>query len=220
MFAEFRDVQNRNFVVHGLTRMDGTFAVELPVGLYDVYAGDARSLDRLSRSRRVAVTGGLTEIPEPVEADALSSDLESFLPELMAEQRVRATAVAVVEDGRIVYSRTFGVDASATPATRDTLFRVASITKPITTMTVLSMVESGEWTLDEPLATYWIAPDIADDERHSELTSRLALRHLTGLPNWRELCWKAWVIKPETYSMSCTMTGQAWETRCCGLTVA
>jgi CubicO group peptidase (beta-lactamase class C family) len=52
-------------------------------------------------------------------------------------------------------------------------------------MVALKLVSSGQWNLDEPLAKYWIDPDIANDPRNKALTTRLVLSHQTGFPNWR-----------------------------------
>jgi len=52
-------------------------------------------------------------------------------------------------------------------------------------MLTLKLVETGQWDLDEPLAHYWIDPDIANDPYLMKLTTRLVLSHQTGFPNWR-----------------------------------
>lgn len=47
-------------------------------------------------------------------------------------------------------------------------------------MLTLRLVSSGEWNLDEPLANYWVDPDVASDPRHKLLTTRHVLSHRTG----------------------------------------
>jgi CubicO group peptidase (beta-lactamase class C family) len=49
----------------------------------------------------------------------------------------------------------------------------------------LKLVEAGKLTLDEPLSSYWIDPDIKDNPFHTLLTARIILSHQTGFPNWR-----------------------------------
>jgi CubicO group peptidase (beta-lactamase class C family) len=46
-------------------------------------------------------------------------------------------------------------------------------------------VSAGEWNLDEPLARYWVDPDVQNDPRHAKLTTRHVLTHQSGFPNWR-----------------------------------
>ena len=43
------------------------------------------------------------------------------------------------------------------------------------------------WNLDEPLANYWVDPDVENDPRHKLLTTRHVLTHQSGFPNWRYL---------------------------------
>jgi CubicO group peptidase (beta-lactamase class C family) len=69
----------------------------------------------------------------------------------------------------------------------NTIFNVASLTKPITAIVALKLVSDGKWDLDEPLFKYWIDPDIAKNPNHKLLTTRIILSHQTGFPNWRYL---------------------------------
>ncbi len=69
----------------------------------------------------------------------------------------------------------------------DTLFNVASLTKPITSMVALRLVSQGRWDLDEPLSKYWVDPDLKGDPRLPKLTTRMVLSHQTGFLNWRWL---------------------------------
>ena len=65
--------------------------------------------------------------------------------------------VAMVTDRRgIVYQGAFGVaDAgSGSPMTVDTIFRIASMTKPITSLAVMQLVEQGRLSLDDPAENY------------------------------------------------------------------
>jgi CubicO group peptidase (beta-lactamase class C family) len=92
-----------------------------------------------------------------------------------------ALSVAVVENGRIVYARAFGVgDITArTPATTETRFRIASVTKMFTAVAVMQLVEAGRVRLDEPLATY-----LPDAPHAAEVTIRQLLTHTSGLWNY------------------------------------
>jgi CubicO group peptidase (beta-lactamase class C family) len=52
-------------------------------------------------------------------------------------------------------------------------------------MLTLKLVQSGQWSLDEPLCKYWVDPDVLNDPRHKRLTTRHVLSHQTGFVNWR-----------------------------------
>lgn len=74
----------------------------------------------------------------------------------MAASGVTAMAVAVIEDGQSVWSQGFGtLTLDGGEAVRgDTLFRVASLTKPITAIATLQQVEQGCLQLDVPVSAY------------------------------------------------------------------
>lgn len=82
--------------------------------------------------------------------------LEQHAREAVASGRVPSLALAVVEQGRIVYEQAFGhADlASGRPATVHTAYALASATKPITATAVLQLAERGRIDLDAPAQRY------------------------------------------------------------------
>lgn len=119
-------------------------------------------------------------------ADSCVAGMPARIEALRSQHKLRALGVAIIRGGRIVQEEVYGVDAKGQPATRDALFNVASLTKPIVAMTTLRLVERGDWSLDTPLAKDWVDPDIAADPRSKILTTRHVLQHRTGFPNWRQ----------------------------------
>ena len=111
--------------------------------------------------------------------------LNDFIPHLQEEHAVPAVGVGLIENGRIKYIKVFGEHQNGMRAPDDTIFNVASIAKPVVTMAVLKLVQSGEWDLDEPLFHHWTDPDIKDHPYLQLLTSRHVLTHSTGFRNWR-----------------------------------
>ena len=74
-----------------------------------------------------------------------------------------AGAVTLVwREGRMVHAAATGYAdiASATPLKRDSLFRIASLTKPVTAAAAMSLWEDGLFQLDDPIST--VAPEFAD----------------------------------------------------------
>jgi CubicO group peptidase (beta-lactamase class C family) len=96
-----------------------------------------------------------------------------------------AIGAALIRDGKVVWTGVAGAQTDAQPATRDTLFNVASMTKPVTAELVMRLAQAGRIGLDEPMAAVWMDPDVAGDARAKRLTPRLAISHQTGFPNWR-----------------------------------
>lgn len=111
--------------------------------------------------------------------------LDLSAPAWLAEYGVPSVAVAYIEDGAVQWTRVYGEQSQGVPATPRTLYNVASLAKPVFAEVVMRLVADGRLTLDEPLASHWVDPDVATDARHEKLTLRLALSHRTGFPNWR-----------------------------------
>jgi CubicO group peptidase (beta-lactamase class C family) len=106
---------------------------------------------------------------------------------LLRQHKVPALGLAVIENGKLVSAKVYGELTAGTAAPQNTLFKVASLTKPVVTMLTLRLVAAGKLALDEPLSTYWLDPDIKADPRHQLLTPRIVLTHQTGFANWRYL---------------------------------
>lgn len=82
--------------------------------------------------------------------------LTAFFAAEVAAGKVPGAIVLVQRRGRPAYFQTFGVRDVATkaPMTPDTLFRIYSMTKPITSVTALMLVEEGRLSLSDPVSTY------------------------------------------------------------------
>ena len=97
--------------------------------------------------------------PTPAPADSFPltgeavpgmASVDAVISALMKKWEIPGGAVAIVKDGRLVYARGFGwADVQARqPAAPDALFRIASVSKPITAAAVLRLVEEGKLALD------------------------------------------------------------------------
>ncbi|MGP1351738.1 MAG: serine hydrolase domain-containing protein [Parasphingopyxis sp.] len=115
------------------------------------------------------------------------AELESQIVEWLERYDTPSVSVAWIENRQIVWSGTFGQQGPSQPADAETLYDTASLGKPITAEIVLRLAAEGSISLDEPMASHWLDPDIADDPRAQLLTPRHVLTHQTGLPNWRYL---------------------------------
>ena len=106
------------------------------------------------------------------------------LKQIITDANLPAIAIGIIENGELKQIYAEGTIPSG-KVQQNTIFDVASITKTITTLLTLQLVDDKEWNLDEPLAKYWIDPDVKDDPRHKKLTTRHVLSHSTGFKNWR-----------------------------------
>jgi CubicO group peptidase (beta-lactamase class C family) len=136
------------------------------------------------------------EVP-PVDGPR-AAQLDSAFPALLGAHGVATAGVGVLRGGKLVWTGYYGEQAPGVPASRGTLFNVASITKTVAAETVLRLAAAGKLSLDEPMATSWADPDVVGDARHRALTPRRALAHRTGFPNWRGRDKLAFLADPGT----------------------
>ena len=111
---------------------------------------------------------------------------EQRVLDLMQTYGVPGGAVAVVRDGRLIYARGFGyADVEhRTPVQPDALFRIASVSKPITSAAIMKLVEDGKLGLDDrvaPLIAHLTpAPGATVDPRWEQITIQELLDHTGG----------------------------------------
>ena len=82
--------------------------------------------------------------------------LTEFFKAEVAAGKVPGAMLLVQRRGQPAYFESFGVRDVATkaPMTPDTLFRIYSMTKPITSVTAMMLVQEGKLSLDEPVSKY------------------------------------------------------------------
>ncbi len=127
------------------------------------------------------------KIQKNIFVENVDSLLNEEIPKLQSEQNVPAVGVGLIKDGKIKFINVYGEHQLGKKAMKNTIFNVASITKVVTTMTVLKLIDEDNWKLDEPLYNYWVDPDILNDSLHKKITTRHSLTHTIGFNNWRRM---------------------------------
>lgn len=117
----------------------------------------------------------------PQAATRPPAGLEDYLREKMARRRIPGMQVAVIRDGRIVFSGSYGKanlqdDIAVTP---DTVFSINSATKTFTGVAILQLVEAGKLALDAPVSRYLAGLP----QTWQPITIRQLLNHTSGLPD-------------------------------------
>ena len=115
---------------------------------------------------RAARRGGAGEASTAMRVDALPEEVGLSAPRLarivpwmrrwVDSGRLPGLLVAVVRDDRLAWLETCGFRdvESGRPVEPDTLYRIYSMTKPITTAAALMLYEEGAFQLDDPIAKY------------------------------------------------------------------
>lgn len=112
-------------------------------------------------------------------------DNDKEIQKWLKEKNVPVLGIGVIHDGKLQQVKVFGELDKGKTAPYNTIFNVASLAKPITAMVALKLVSLDKWDLDELIYKYWTDPDVANDPRSKELTTRHILSHQSGFPNWR-----------------------------------
>ncbi|CDN47298.1 serine hydrolase domain-containing protein [Neorhizobium galegae] len=110
--------------------------------------------------------------------------IDAAIDSALAAKRLVGAVVMIARDGEIVYRRAAGLaDREAGLMTQEnTIFRLASITKPIVTIAAMRLIEQGRIDLDDPV-TKWL-PDFRprlEDGREPAILIRHLLTHTSGL---------------------------------------
>ena len=125
------------------------------------------------------VTPGLANLPA-ARAAAVESAILAALPRL----GIPGLSAAVVRDRELRWSAGYGLAdlENEVPTMPATVYRLASVSKPITAAAVLQLAERGRLELDAPIQRY--VPGFA--EKPWPITARQLLSHQSGIRNWTD----------------------------------
>jgi CubicO group peptidase (beta-lactamase class C family) len=146
-------------------------------------------LSRSQQQKQVATTINNSQWNNPATTKAIIARLEKDVPHLLREADVPGISVALIRDGKLIWSGAFGVMNTETkkPVTAETVFEAASLSKPVFAYAVMKLVDEGKLNLDTPLNKYLGNNyDVVNDKRINLITARHVLSHTSGFPNWRD----------------------------------
>src|SRR6267142_209345 len=111
------------------------------------------------------------------------TQIEYAVHKFMAANGIPGVSVAIVENGQYEWSGGFGMAdlENSVPATSRTLFRLASISKPITATAAMLLWQRGKLDLDAGVQKYCPAFPLKD----SPITTRQSLAHLAGIRHYK-----------------------------------
>jgi CubicO group peptidase (beta-lactamase class C family) len=136
--------------------------------------------------------------PAPAVPGLSAERLERFGPsmnQLLKDGRFAGISVTVARDGQVAYQREFGFAnlETKTPLKPDTIYRVYSMSKPITGAAVMMLLEEGRFVLDDPVSRFIpcykdlqvfvseTPSGISTVKTDRQMTIRDLLRHTSGL---------------------------------------
>jgi len=163
---------------------------------YETIAGNKETFASSAKFTHVwLLENGIWKLTKSLSYDHQDKDIANYqssifdndteIEKWLIENKVPTLGIGVIKDGKLQQVKVFGEIKKGISAPYNTIFNVASLTKPITAMVTLKLVSLGKWNLDEPICRYWTDPDVSKDKNCKILTTRHILSHQTGFTNWR-----------------------------------
>lgn len=123
-------------------------------------------------------------------ATAKLQGLDALADQAMKQWKVPGLAIAVVQDGRVIYAKGYGYRdlENKLPVTTATLFPIGSITKSFTALTFAILKQEGKVDWDQPVRNYLPEFQMQDPVVTEQATPRDLFSHHTGLPR-HDLVW-------------------------------
>ena len=117
----------------------------------------------------------------PAEADR-TEGLPDRMDRLMKSYHTVGASVIAARDGEIFFRYVYGYEdlSSHTPVSMDTHFRIASVTKMISAIRVMQLVEEGKLSLDRDISEY-LGYEVRNPYRAGILTLRMLMSHTSSL---------------------------------------
>lgn len=127
------------------------------------------------------LTQGQNQFPDPQRSQKLTAafpEIDRLFSSFMERLQPPGAVLGVVIDGELVWVKAAGVreKTSNAPVTPDSVFRIASMTKSFTAMSILKLRDEGKLSLDEPVAKY--IPELAKLSYPTSDSPVLTIRHL------------------------------------------
>jgi CubicO group peptidase (beta-lactamase class C family) len=126
-----------------------------------------------------------------------AAEVDATVTRLMRAADVTGVSVVILNDGKIVYLKTYGVrdKEKNLPLTEDSVMTGASFTKAAFAYMTMQLVQEGILDLDRPVYEYLPKPlpnypgyeELANDSRYKQITARMLLSHTSGFANLRFL---------------------------------
>ena len=85
--------------------------------------------------------------------------LDARMKQSVADGDTAGMTILLLRHGQVADFKSFGQQTANTPMALDSLFRIYSMSKPITGVAMMQLYEQGKWQLDDPIAKY--APELA-----------------------------------------------------------
>jgi D-alanyl-D-alanine carboxypeptidase len=114
----------------------------------------------------------------------IMTKVDGYIDAELQRQHIAGLSLAVLKEGEVIQARGYGLAdvGRHIPATKDTVYQIASMTKQFTASAIMLLVEAGKVKLDDSIATYLTGLPAA----WNAVTVRQLLTHTSGIRNFQE----------------------------------
>lgn len=118
----------------------------------------------------------------------IKSTLDSYVEKFLEEQQIPGASIAIVQKNNVFYSKSWGVTGeSEEKVTSETPFAIGSISKSLTGLAIMSLIEEGTVHLDEPVQKYIPWFTLKDKKASSQITIKHLLTQTSGISTYSGL---------------------------------
>ncbi|GAF65190.1 putative penicillin-binding protein [Bacillus sp. TS-2] len=96
----------------------------------------------------------LTSFADSAKAQDAKQKITDFMEEALDMYHIPGASLAVLEGEETIYQNQWGILSDGSNVTADTPFLIGSLSKPITSLAIMMLVEDGKIKLDEPIKSY------------------------------------------------------------------
>jgi serine beta-lactamase-like protein LACTB, mitochondrial len=130
----------------------------------------------------ISTESAAAQVTKP--APEMRTQIEAAVSKFMADTHAPGVSIAVVENGEYEWGSGFGFAdlENNVPASEHTLYRLGSISKTVTSIGALELVERGQLDLDAPVQKY--CP--AFPQKQKPITTREIMGHLGGIRHYKQ----------------------------------
>jgi CubicO group peptidase (beta-lactamase class C family) len=143
---------------------------------------------RLGRSLLAFVFASVLTFPATAANDASAAPagdaIDRYVHDFMQRRHVTGLSLAVVRNGHVVKCTGYGLANAelSVPATADSVYQIASVTKTFTSTVIMMLVEEGAVALEDPISKHLCGLP----EAWQRVTIRQLLSHTSGIPDFTQ----------------------------------
>ena len=132
----------------------------------------------------------IINLPAQELNESFKNNVDNYIEKIRTTYEIPGVAVGIVKDGQIYYTKGFGVMNTKTkdPVTENTIFHMASVSKPFVATAIMQLVEAGKVELNKPVVGYIPYFEVTGI-KHLKITVQQMLTHTSGMPDVMDYEW-------------------------------